>query len=162
MRLTKRDFNRAANSFPALLNNLFADDNYVKHSLDRQRARHEAMQRFRTNSNVAANIKNLDDAFAIELAAPGYNKEDFNVAFENGRLVISGEKAAVEQEEGTEKVVENFTHQEFGYNKFERVFNLPEDSVDVEAIKATYQAGILTVNIPKKEVEDNKRTINVQ
>lgn len=160
MRLVKRNFNRPANLFPTLWNNFFADDNLVKHSLERQKARHEAMQKWFSNSTVAVNIKNLEDAFAIELAAPGFDKADFKVEFENGRLVISAEKEKVE--EGEDKVVENFTHKEFTYNSFERAFNLPEEGVDVDGIKATYEAGILTVNVPKKEVEDNKRHIDVQ
>ena len=162
MRLVKRNFDRPANLFPTLWNNFFADDNLVKHSLERQKARQEAMQKWFNNSTVAVNIKNLEDAFAIELAAPGYNKADFKVEFENGRLVISAEKEKVEEGDGEEKTVENFTHKEFTYSSFERAFNLPEEGVDVEGIKATYDAGILTVHIPKKEVEDNKRHIDVQ
>jgi HSP20 family protein len=166
MRLVKRNFNRPSNLFPVLFNNLFADDHYTKRALDHQRARQAAVQRWFNNSNVAVNIKELEDAFAIELAAPGYEKEDFNVAFENGRLVISGEKTKVETktEEGEEDAAakEHFTHKEFIYGTFERTFNLPEEGVDIDGIKASYNAGILTVNIPKKEVEDNKRNIDVQ
>ncbi len=162
MRLVRRNFNRANSSLPTLLNNLFADDNYVKHSMQRQKARQEAMQRCFNTSNVAVNIKELEDAFAIELAAPGYEKADFKVAFEHGQLVISGEKATTETEEGATTPTEKFTHKEFTYNNFERTFNLPEDGVDVDGIKASYQAGILTVSLPKKEVEDHKRQIDVQ
>jgi HSP20 family protein len=62
------------------------------------------------------------------------------------------------KEEGTDK----FTHKEFNYSSFERAFNLPEEGVDIDGIKATYEAGILTINIPKKTVEENTRRIDVQ
>ena len=155
MKLTKSNFNRTNNLLPLLWNNLFADDNHVKYSLERQKARHEAMKHWFNQNNVAVNIKNLEDAFAIELAAPGYKKEDFKVAFEKGQLTISAEKA--EKETATE----HFTHKEFTYSNFERSFNLLEDGVEIEGIKATYEAGILTVKVPKKEAEDNKRHIDV-
>ncbi|MGH1335819.1 MAG: Hsp20/alpha crystallin family protein [Aureispira sp.] len=159
MRQTKRNFNRTSNLFPLLWNNLFADDNNVKHSLERQKAHREAIKRWFNQSNVAANIKNLEEAFAIELAVPGYKKEDFKVEFEKGNLTISAKKEEREEDTTTE---DNFTHKEFTYSNFERSFNLPEDGVDVEGIKATYEAGILTVKVPKRETEDNKRHINVQ
>lgn len=157
MRLVKRSFNNPSNLFPTLWNNLFADDNYIKHSLEQEEARQEAIKRWYNNSDVAVNVKNLDDAFVIELAAPGYDKSDFKIEFEKDRLLISAAKTQTE-----EATVENFTHKEFAYSSFERAFNLLEDSIDVNAINASYKAGILTVRVPKKEAEYKKRNIDVQ
>ncbi|MFK7799757.1 MAG: Hsp20/alpha crystallin family protein [Aureispira sp.] len=160
MRLVKRNFNNANDFFPTFWNNLFADDTSIKRSLDRQKARHQNIQRWFNHNNIAVNIKNVDNAFVIELAAPGYKKEDFKVSFEDNRLLVSAELKTEEttNEEGTNQ----FTHKEFNYSSFQRSFNMPEDGVDIDGIKATYEAGILTVNIPKQEIEDNTRHINVQ
>lgn len=160
MRLVKRNFNNANDLFPSFWNNLFADDTSIKRSLDRQKARHQSIQRWFSQNNIAVNIKNVDDAFVIELAAPGYKKEDFKVSFEDNRLLISAELKTEQatKEEGTDQ----FTHKEFNYSSFQRSFNIPEEGVDIDGIKATYEAGILTVNIPKQEKEDNTRRIDVQ
>lgn len=160
MRLVKKNFNSANDLFPSFWNNLFADDTSIKRSLDRQKTRHQAIQRWFGHNNIAVNIKNEDNAFVIELAAPGYKKEDFKVSFEDNRLLVSAELKTEEttKEEGTDK----FTHKEFNYSSFERAFNLPEEGVDIDGIKATYEAGILTINIPKKTVEENTRRIDVQ
>ena len=98
----------------------------------------------------ALNIKETDDHFEIELAAPGFTKKDFNVTIEDGCLNIEAEKSTSKEEKE-----EDYTRREFSYNSFERSLQLPE-SVKEEAIKAQYKDGILSFNLAKKE-EAKKR-----
>lgn len=98
----------------------------------------------------ALNIKETDDEFQIELAAPGYSKKDFNVTIENGLLNISAEKSR--EETGEE---ENYTCREFSYDSFERSLQLPE-GIEQEKVKAEYKDGILKFKLAKKE-EAKKR-----
>ena len=63
----------------------------------------------------ALNIKETDDHFEIELAAPGFSKKDFNVTIEDGCLNVSAEKKLTE-----EKKEEEYTRREFNYSAFER------------------------------------------
>lgn len=93
----------------------------------------------------ALNIKETDDNFEIELAAPGFGKKDFEVTIEDGCLNIKAEKSTSDEE--TE---DNYTRREFSYNAFERSLQLP-DSIKQEAIKAKYNDGILSFNLTKKE-----------
>lgn len=93
----------------------------------------------------ALNIKETDDKFEIELAAPGFAKKDFEITIEDGCLNISAEKSTSEEEKE-----ENYTRREFSYNAFERSLQLPE-SVKEEAIKAKYKEGILSFDLLKKE-----------
>ncbi|NAS12279.1 Hsp20/alpha crystallin family protein [Poritiphilus flavus] len=93
----------------------------------------------------AMNIKETEDDFEIELAAPGFAKKDFNVTLENGCLNISAEKTVSEEEKE-----ENYTRREFSYDAFERSLQLPE-SVKEEAVKAKYNDGILSFKLAKKE-----------
>lgn len=102
------------------------------------------------SSEPALNIMESDDNFDIELAAPGFDKNDFNVTIEDGFLNISAEKTR-EKEESEE----NYTRKEFSYNSFERSLQLPE-SVKEEEIKAKYRDGILSFKLAKKE-EAKKR-----
>jgi HSP20 family protein len=93
----------------------------------------------------ALNIKETEDQFEIELAAPGFSKKDFEVNVDNGCLNISAEKSSTKKEKE-----DNYTRQEFSYNSFERSLQLPEN-VKEEEIKAHYHDGILSFNLAKKE-----------
>jgi HSP20 family protein len=98
------------------------------------------------NSNEPAlNIKEEDDKFEIELAAPGFSKKDFEVNLDNGYLNISAEKSDSKKEED-----ENYTRREFSYNSFSRSLQIPEN-VKEEEIKARYHDGILSFDLKKKE-----------
>lgn len=102
------------------------------------------------NSNPAVNVKELDNEYQVELAAPGLKREDFHIDVENKVLSISSEK----QEEKSDK--ENgYTRREFTYNAFHRSFTLPENTSE-ENIKASYQDGILKLTIPKTKAKEQK------
>lgn len=161
MRLVKRNFQSPRGLFPLLFDHLYADDTRIKHNLDRHRAWLKETQRRLTNTVVKANIINEEEQFLIELAAPGFEKSDFHLELDQGVLTVHADKT-VETPEGEEPTEKNYTHREFGFTSFKRTFNLPEDHIEVEAIKAEYSAGVLTVILPKKEVEDTKRNIHVQ
>jgi HSP20 family protein len=91
-----------------------------------------------------ANIIEEEKEFVIEMAVPGMEKKDFNIAIENGIITISAEKK-VEKEE----VNKNFTRKEFSYNTFSRSFTLPEN-VNEEKIVANYENGLLKLYLGKK------------
>ena len=98
----------------------------------------------------AANIKEMDDRYHVELSAPGYNRDDIKVAVEDDTLTISGE-VKVENEEKKE----NYVKREFRTGSFKRSFNL-NGMVDVEKIDAKYTDGILTIELPKVANEVKK------
>lgn len=101
-----------------------------------------------TNSTLpAVNVKENMDEFQIEVAAPGMNKEDFKVDYDNGHLTISSEHKNEELEKEGEKV----TRREFSYQSFQRSFTVAETVVDAEKIAATYKNGILHIKLPKRE-----------
>lgn len=109
------------------------------------------------NSSPAINIAEDENGFKIEVAAPGLGKDDFKINVEKRVLEISSEK-----ESTTEKKTEKFHRKEFSYNSFKRTFSLPE-YVDVDQIKASYNEGILSVSLPKREEAKEKpaRTIDI-
>lgn len=92
------------------------------------------------------NVKETETAFALELVAPGLKKENFNIEIDKDLLTISSEIKTenIEEQEG------KFTRREFRSASFKRSFKLPEN-VKAENINASYQDGILTVTLPKKE-----------
>lgn len=91
------------------------------------------------------NIVEDDNGFEVEVAAPGFDKKDFNINVEHDVLTISSETKHDHKEEG-----KNYSRREFSYQSFSRSFTLP-DSADADKIKAKYENGILAVSIPKKE-----------
>ena len=97
----------------------------------------------------AINVKETEDNFEIEIAAPGFNKKDFEISIENGLLKISAENSEeIKEEEG------DYTRKEFNYNSFLRSFTLPENVNEEEMIDATYKRGILKLVLNKvPEVE---------
>ncbi|HSO87382.1 MAG TPA: Hsp20/alpha crystallin family protein [Draconibacterium sp.] len=95
----------------------------------------------------AVNVKENDNEFQIEVAAPGLKKDDFKLNFKNGKLTISSEK----KEEKEEKKGEKVTRKEFNYQSFQRTFNVSENVVETDKISAKYADGILHVKLPKRE-----------
>ena len=102
-------------------------------------------------STPAVNVKETDNEFMIEVAAPGLDKKDFKVDVDNNVLSISSEK----EYKGEEKEEGRYMRREFGYATFSRSFSLPE-AVDAEKIKAKHKDGILMITIPKKEEAKRK------
>jgi len=100
-----------------------------------------------TNTTIpSVNIKETEDEFEVEMAAPGMEKNDFKIELNNSVLTISSEKQS-ESQEGEGK---NITRREFSYQSFNRSFTLPA-IVETDRITAKYENGLLRVNIPKKE-----------
>ncbi|MEM9834116.1 MAG: Hsp20/alpha crystallin family protein [Bacteroidota bacterium] len=106
----------------------------------------------------ATNVKETEDHFALELAAPGFEKDDFKVELDQEVLTVS-----VEKEVNQEDKNDNFVKREFRYHNFTRSFRLPENAVDGDKVEAKYDAGILTLTLPKREEVKPKpaRTIKI-
>jgi HSP20 family protein len=100
----------------------------------------------------SVNIRETEDSFMLDMAAPGLKKEDFKINLDNNVLTISSE-LKTENEERNER----FVRKEFHFNAFSRSFTLPK-TVDLEKIKADYKDGILSIALPKRE--DAKIAIN--
>ncbi|MBC7891585.1 MAG: Hsp20/alpha crystallin family protein, partial [Sphingobacteriaceae bacterium] len=77
----------------------------------------------------------------------GLKKEDFKLNLTNNRLTISAQHQSETAEENKD---EKYTRHEFSYRSFQRTFTLPQ-SVNGEAVEATYTDGILHVNLPTRE-----------
>jgi len=95
----------------------------------------------------AVNIRETEDSFSVEVAAPGKAKEDFDIELDNDVLTISSEDR--KENESSDKEG-RFTRREFSYKTFKRAFSLP-DSVDNTKISASYNNGVLEIALPKRE-----------
>jgi HSP20 family protein len=104
-----------------------------------------------------ANVYFEDESgYTIELAAPGYSREDFLLNVENGVITV-GLISETEDEESR-----NVRRKEWSYSNFKRSFTLPEN-INLDQISASYIAGILNIDIPvSKNKNTAKRTISIK
>lgn len=94
----------------------------------------------------SVNIRETNDNFEVEMAAPGMQKSDFQIQLDGNTLTISSQRQ--HREEQNE---DGYTRREFSYQSFKRSFLLPKDVVNDEGIAASYENGLLMLTIPKKE-----------
>lgn len=102
----------------------------------------------------SVNILEKKDAYILEVAAPGFRKEDFNISYKNEHLVISAERRTSEEEVTEDKG--KYTRREFSYGRFERTFKLLEKWIEKDKIQAKYQDGILNITVSKKAEGDSE------
>src|SRR5258708_3625667 len=69
----------------------------------------------------AINVKDKEKEYEIEVAAPGFKKEDFNIFIENRVLTISAE-----EKDEKEVKEDKYTRREFVTSSFTRSFALPD------------------------------------
>ena len=111
----------------------------------------------------AINVVEKDNEYDVEYAAPGMTKDDFKVSLdEEQNLVVELTK----KEESTTDDKENkskkgvYLRREFSYSNFQQKMILPDD-VDHEKISASVENGVLTVVLPKKNAEEQKKEVKM-
>jgi HSP20 family protein len=95
---------------------------------------------------IPVNVKETEKSYQLEVVAPGLEKSDFKVNLDQNILTISAEKKD-EGKEGSHKQI----RREYSYRSFKRSFTIDE-KIDATNIEASYINGVLTLNLPKKEV----------
>jgi HSP20 family protein len=99
----------------------------------------------------AVNVKETDDDYLVEVAAPGMDKKDFKINYQNNVLTISSEKEVEKEEkEG------DFKRREFNFQSFQRSFTIPGSEVNSDKISADYVDGVLNIKLPKQEAAKPK------
>ena len=91
----------------------------------------------------AVDLYENKDNLVVTAELPGMKKEDIDISLHADALTIAGERKEEKKygEDETQRA-ERF------YGRFQRTISLPKQ-VDVNAIKANYKDGILTVTLPK-------------
>ncbi|WP_339136061.1 MAG: Hsp20/alpha crystallin family protein [Candidatus Electrothrix sp. GW3-4] len=133
-----RDFHRDINR---LFDQTFRDFGFSAFDMDRP-FQHTSGGMFRPVTDLAAN----DKEYTITVEVPGAEKDDIKIEVANNVMTISGEKKQEKKEED-----KDYYRQERFYGSFQRVLSLPEDA-DQEGIKASFQQGVLTVTMPRKDM----------
>ncbi len=118
------------------------------------------------NSDVAKSLAGMrvdiheDDAsYEITAELPGVRKEDISVTLKNDVLTISASKQTESEKKKRGKVI----RRERSSGSFSRSFSVQE-GISQEDIKASFDAGVLTLIIPKlgkDDAEPDTHKINI-
>lgn len=100
-------------------------------------------------------IYETEQAIVLEADVPGLSLGDLDIGVENNTLTIRGER-----KQSSEVTEENCHRVERFYGAFVRSFSIP-NQVDPQKIQATYQNGVLRLEMAKRE-ETKPKQIKVQ
>jgi HSP20 family protein len=103
----------------------------------------------------AVDLYEDQDRFVLSVELPGLNAEDVDISVENSVLTLRGERGFYRdlREEGFHRVERRF-------GSFSRSVTLPS-TANAEAIEASFDAGVLTIVVPKRE-EAKPRKIQIK
>jgi HSP20 family protein len=111
-----------------------------------------------TTSTFAPPVDVYEDEHnvTLKIEVPGIDEKDIDVRVENNTLTVHGERKFEKEEKE-----ENFRRVERQYGSFTRSFTLP-NAVDTENIHATYDKGLLKIQLAKKaEARPKQIKVNV-
>ena len=93
----------------------------------------------------AMDLVETDNDFVLRADLPGVAEGDVNIELEDNVLTVSGERKSEHEERK-----EGYYRVERASGSFSRSLTLPE-GVDADAIKASFEKGVLEIRIPKPE-----------
>lgn len=91
----------------------------------------------------AMDLLETDDELVLRADLPGLSEDDIEIEVKDGTLTIAGERRAEHEERN-----EGYHRVERSFGRFSRSLDLPS-GVDVEAVTADFDRGVLEVRIPK-------------
>jgi HSP20 family protein len=104
-------------------------------------------------SNIPVNIKENETSYLLDVIAPAFEKNDFQIKLDDNILTISAERKNETEVNPKEKQI----RKEYSFNDFKRSFTIDE-KIDATKIEASYVNGVLRLNLPKKTEVKQKAT----
>ena len=109
------------------------------------------LEDYRKTSIMNTDIIEKENGYELQIDLPGVKKEDIKIEMNKNLINISVSISKSSDEENKKYIrKERFT------GEIKRSFNIGEN-VDEEDIYASFENGILYLNLPKKEEKDNKK-----
>lgn len=108
----------------------------------------DMLSEFNSSGSFKTDIKETSEGYVVHAELPGVNKEDINIDYNNNYLTIS----AIKNNEFEEKK-DNYIRRERSYGSVSRGFYI--NNVDKNSIKAKFDNGVLSVELPKKDLISN-------
>lgn len=97
----------------------------------------------------AVEIIQCKDNYKVKVQLPGVKKEDIEVEVDNDFMTITAE---TKEEKQTEQNNQRYHASEFRYGKYQRTITF-DQPIKIDDTKAEYKNGILTITVPKQNIE---------
>jgi HSP20 family protein len=130
-----KKWNNSSNLFDMMLDNLF--DNKLN------------VVNF---NSIPYDIIENDNEYFVEFSLAGIKKEDVKINVENNQLTINAERKEIDDLKYNKKST--------FFGKYEKIFTLPEN-INVDEIKSSLNNGILRITIPKMEIKNGSKVIEI-
>ena len=95
---------------------------------------------------MKTDVKETEEGYEVDVDLPGFTKEEIKLELNNGYLTIATEKSLNKENKG------KMLRQERYVGTMQRSFYVGENLTE-EDIRAKYENGVLTLNIPKMEAK---------
>lgn len=106
----------------------------------------------------AIEVKQNDANYKVKVQLPGIKKDDINIELDNDFMTIVAETKEEKEEKKEEEKNERFHTSEFRYGKYVRTISF-DQPIKADDAKAKYKDGVLTITIPKQELETNTKKV---
>lgn len=103
----------------------------------------------------ALDVHETEEKFVITMELSGVSPDDVDISVEDSTLVVRGERKFYREQDE-----ESFLRIERRFGEFTRSLTLPS-TADAESIQASFDQGVLTIEVPKKE-EAKPRKISIK
>ena len=96
-------------------------------------------------------IQNKDN-YKVKVQLPGIKKDNIDVEIDNDFMTICAETHEEKEEEKQDENNKRYHTSEFRYGKYQRTISF-DQPIKVDEADAQYKDGVLTITIPKKNIE---------
>lgn len=140
----QKDLHRPLLTFRSDLEHLF-DDFFREERLSK------------SNSSVPkCNIFETEKSYHIDVKLPGLSSQEVDLSLNGNILTIKGGHL-----DETKQDDKHYHLREFSYQSIQRSWELPA-SIDAEKLSASFESGILKIELPKKHAETSVKKIKIK
>lgn len=106
----------------------------------------------------AIEVKQNDNNYKVKVQLPGIKKDNINIELDNDFMTITAETHEEKEEKKEEEKNERYHTSEFRYGKYVRTISF-DQPIKADDAKAKYKDGVLTITIPKQQIETNTKKV---
>lgn len=107
-------------------------------------------------ASVPVDVVDADDEVVVRADLPGYEADDIDVTVDDGTLALRATREAATTEEG-----DDYVRREREHRRMSRRLSLPAPVVEEKAT-ASYDDGVLTVRLPKRDAGGEGHEIEIE
>ena len=127
-------------------------NNFLRDTIINPAFSHQLSMKKTSTWRPAVEIKQMENEYVVKVQLPGVKKDDIEVELDNDFMTITAEiEEEKDEKEQKEKNMKYHTC-EFRYGKYKRTISF-DQPIRAEKADAEYKNGILTIKLPKQQVE---------